>query len=58
MIKRVTLGGVAFQAFTIVTGSPSGLRFDFNEEPSLLTDTITQKAILENWGLDAVTTSG
>eukprot|EP00041_Stephanoeca_diplocostata_P016099 m.313178 g.313178 ORF g.313178 m.313178 type:complete len:496 (+) comp20254_c0_seq1:102-1589(+) len=55
-IPRLLEGGVAFQAFTIVTGSPSGLRFDFNAEPSLLTDTITQKALLENWGLDAVTT--
>jgi membrane dipeptidase len=54
-IPRLLEGNVALQAFTIVTQTPAKMNFDHNAKPSLAQDSITQKALLELWGIDCVT---
>mmetsp|Transcript_10735 Transcript_10735/g.11795 ORF Transcript_10735/g.11795 Transcript_10735/m.11795 type:complete len:438 (-) Transcript_10735:5-1318(-) len=54
-LPRLIDGNVALQMFTIVTSSPSGQNFDKNKAPTLISDTITMKAVAERWGWDAIT---
>eukprot|EP00475_Leptophrys_vorax_P030038 TRINITY_DN4466_c0_g1_i1.p1 TRINITY_DN4466_c0_g1~~TRINITY_DN4466_c0_g1_i1.p1 ORF type:complete len:391 (+),score=115.25 TRINITY_DN4466_c0_g1_i1:156-1175(+) len=55
-VPRLLEGNVALQAFTIVTSSPVGLNMERNEQPkSLMKDSLTQKSLLEMWGIECLT---